>query len=127
MDNGRTATKLLLDEHYPPRLRNLLIDQGFDAVCLTHDRPHLRGRPDSEVLRTAANEGRVVVTEDVGTFMAAVAIEPNHCGIVFCHQLRFPRTPAGIGHLAKALSTLLRDPPRGLGRDPLIWWLAESD
>ncbi|MDR0593329.1 MAG: DUF5615 family PIN-like protein [Bifidobacteriaceae bacterium] len=113
----------LLDEHYPPRLAELLAARGVNAVTLTHDRPSLRGRPDDEVLRRARSEGLVVVTEDVTTFMAAVALVPDHRGVVLCHQRRYPRTPSGLPRLADALTALTRDPPGGFGTGPLMWWL----
>jgi hypothetical protein len=113
-----------LDEHYSPALRELLTQRGVDAVALTHDRADLRGQTDDAVLRQAVAEGRVVVTEDVATFMAAAALVPAHRGIVFCHQARFPRTPGGLVRLADALAALAADPPAGLGSEPVIWWLA---
>ncbi|MDR1186937.1 MAG: DUF5615 family PIN-like protein [Bifidobacteriaceae bacterium] len=118
-----TTVSFLLDEHYPPRLRDLLTEGGLDAVTLTHDRSWLRGRPDDEVLKQAAAERRVVVTEDVGTFMAAVLLVPEHCGVVLCHHRRFPRTASGLMRLADALLDLAADPPPGLASAPLIWWL----
>jgi hypothetical protein len=65
----------------------------------------------------------VVVTEDVGTFMAAVTLVPDHRGVVFCHHRRFPRTPTGLVDLSRALAALAAAPPPGLGEAPVIWWL----
>ncbi|MDR0592850.1 MAG: DUF5615 family PIN-like protein, partial [Bifidobacteriaceae bacterium] len=90
---------------------------------VTTTRPSLRGRPDDEVLQRARTEGLVVVTEDVNTLMAAVALVPDHRGVVFCHQRRYPRTPSGLPRLAEALTALTRDPPSGFGTRPLVWWL----
>ncbi|MDR0626662.1 MAG: DUF5615 family PIN-like protein [Bifidobacteriaceae bacterium] len=118
--------RLLLDEHYSPLLRDLLRARGVDAVALTHDRPELRGRPDDEVLALARNESRVVVTEDVTTFAAAIAAVPDHVGVIFCNHARFPRTRAGIHALAEALASLSEGPPEGLGSAPIALWLSRQ-
>lgn len=96
--------KLLLDEHYPGWLAD-----------------------DARVLAAAVAERRVVVTEDVTTFSAAVAFVPQHVGIVYCHHARFPRTRSGLFRLHKALVTLATDPPAGLGEHPVTWWLADPE
>lgn len=118
--------RLLLDEHYPPMLVTRLVERGIDAVGLLGDRPGLLGAPDVQVLRQAAAEGRVVVTEDVSTFPAAVRQVPDHVGVVYCRSSVFQRTPAGLVKLANALVSLATDPPGELGRQPVIWWL-EAD
>lgn len=71
----------------------------------------------------AVAEGRVVITEDVRTFGAAVRKVPDHVGVVYCHHRRFPRTRDGLDVLRRALIQLTKTPPTGLGRTPLIWWL----
>ncbi|MCL2653395.1 MAG: DUF5615 family PIN-like protein [Propionibacteriaceae bacterium] len=115
--------RFLLDEHYPPALVILLAEHGVDAVGLLGDRPSLPGTPDSTVLRQAATEGRVVVTEDVSTFPAAVRDVPDHVGVVYCRSSVFRRTPAGLASLADALMALASNPPAGLGDQPVVWWL----
>ena len=119
--------RFLLDEHYPTALAAALSDEGLDAVALVADRPALRGADDTRVLTSAVAEGRVVVTEDVRTFMAAVASVPDHLGVVFCHHARFPRTKAGLQVLSRALVALAADPPAGLGEQPVIWWLSADE
>ncbi|MDR2565476.1 MAG: DUF5615 family PIN-like protein [Bifidobacteriaceae bacterium] len=119
-----SAIRLLLDEHYPPALARLLRETGIDAVAITADRPLLMGAPDSEVLMAAVADGRVVVTEDVTTFPAAVKRVPGHLGIVYCRSRAFPRTRGGLQRLAASLQCLASDPPPGLGSAPLEWWLA---
>lgn len=116
--------RFLLDEHYPGRLARDLTLRGLDVLSLTLDRPELRGVDDTAVLRAAVTERRVVVTEDVRTFGVAAAQVPEHVGIVYCHHARFPRTGTGLHVLAEALVALAHDPPPGLGRHPMEWWLA---
>lgn len=117
----------LLDEHYPLRLAEQLRSAGVDAVTLVGERPELVGVDDSAVLRAAASERRVVVTEDVSTFGVAGAQVPDHVGIVFCHYARFPRTANGLTTLRTALVSLAADPPAGLGDHPVVWWLAPGE
>jgi Domain of unknown function (DUF5615) len=119
--------RLLLDEHYPAWLAEELTADGLDTVALTGHRPQLRGVDDSRVLATAAAEGRVVVTEDVNTFGAAIALVPDHVGVVYCHHARFPRTRPGLYRLRKAIIALAADPPPGLGEQPVVWWLSSLE
>jgi|SRR5580658_7557518 hypothetical protein len=118
--------RFMLDEHYPGWLAEDLATDGIDAVALTAHRPALRGVDDKRVLEAAVAERRVVITEDVSTFGAAVLLIPNHLGIVYCHHARFPRTRPGLERLRKALVALAADPPAGLGEHPVVWWLADA-
>ncbi|MDR1189174.1 MAG: DUF5615 family PIN-like protein [Bifidobacteriaceae bacterium] len=110
--------RLLLDEHYPPALARKLVEDGIDAVALVEGRPNLVGASDADVLRAAASEARVVVTEDVSTFSAAIREVPDHVGVVFCRSGVFRRTPAGLGTIRRALLDLATNPPIGLGVEP---------
>jgi hypothetical protein len=100
-----------------------LFGSGIDAVAITPDRPQLWGATDADVLRAAVAEGRVVVTEDVSTFPAAIAEVPDHVGVVYCRSQAFRRTPAGLARIAAALLALVQAPPPGSGEAPVIWWL----
>src|SRR5712691_11043425 len=124
MPSERVAIRFLLDEHYPGWLAEDLAADGLDAVALTAHRPGLRGADDGRVLEAALAEGRIVVTEDVSTFSVAIALVPDHVGIVYCHHARFPRTRPGLEKLRKALGALASDPPAGLGEYPIVWWLS---
>lgn len=115
--------RFLLDEHYPGWLAEALTEDGVDTVALTAHRPELRGSDDQKVLRAAAGEGRVVVTEDVTTFAAAIAAVADHVGVVSSHHAGDPRTGPGLHRLRRALVELHSHPPPGLGRQPVEWWL----
>jgi len=115
--------RLLLDEHYPPWLRDNLAVDGHDVLCLASDRPDLRGHDDDAVLQAAATDRRIVVTEDVATFGLAIERIPDHVGVIYCLAARFPRTRPGLNRLRQALGELAADPPPGLGTDPLVLWL----
>lgn len=125
MSSDPPEIRFLLDEHYPGWLADDLTAAGVDAVALVAHRPELRGMDDGRVLAAAVGDGRVVVTEDVSTFSAAIAMVPNHIGVVYCHHRRYPRTRPGLTKLGKALVALAADPPSGLGTLPVVWWLAD--
>jgi len=125
MEYEESPIRFLLDEHYPGWLADQLTSDGIDTVALTANRPELRGADDERVLRAAASERRVVVTEDVTTFGVAATLVPHHVGVVYCHHARFPRTKSGLGKLRKALGALADDPPAGLGSEPVPWWLPD--
>lgn len=126
MPAERIRLRFLLDEHYPGWLADDLSASGVDTVALTAHRPELRGADDRRVLEAAVAERRVVVTEDVSTFSAAIALVPGHRGIVYCHHARFPRTRPGLEQLRKCLEALAADPPAGLGEHPVVWWLSNA-
>ena len=124
MPSDPPQIRYLLDEHYPGWLADAMVADGIDAVALTAHRPELRGVDDRIVLEAAVTEGRVIVTEDVTTFSAAITLVGSHLGVVYCHHARFPRTKPGLARLRRALVALAKDPPAGLGQHPVEWWLA---
>ena len=119
------SLRLLFDEHYPAWLVTDISQCGLDATGILRDYPWLLGASDIDVLRTATGDRRIVVTEDIITFPAAIAAIPDHCGVIFCRSRVLPRTRPGLAHLAKALTLLADNPPPGLGSEPLEWWLAD--
>lgn len=124
MPSERPQIRYLLDEHYPGWLAEALSADGIDTVALTAHRPELRGVDDRTVLDAAVAEGRVVVTEDVSTFSAAIALAGPHVGVIYCHHGRYPRTRPGLERLRRALTELAQQPPEGLGQHAIEWWLA---
>ncbi len=125
MRSDRPDIRFLLDEHYPAWLADKMTADGVDTVALIAHRPELRSSDHRGVLDAAPGEGRVVVTEDVTTFSAAIALVPDHVGVVYCHHTRYPRTMPGLTRLHRALLALAADPPGGLGAYPIVWWLPE--
>jgi hypothetical protein len=122
MPSKPRRVRFLLDEHYPEWLATELTQAGWDTIAVVASAT-LRGADDQLVLAFAAAERRVMVTEDVTTFTAAIIAIPDHAGVVYCPHTRFPRTRPGLARLAIALQTLAADPPPGLGTGPLVWWL----
>ena len=98
--------RLLLDEHYAPRLAQVLRDAGHDVVALL-DVPAAAGLPDPEVYALAAEQGRRVVTENVRDFRPllarAVAGSSPLAPLLLVRPGRHPRSRAGERSLASAL------------------------
>lgn len=122
VQHPRSVVRFLLDEHYPGWLAAQLTEAGFDSSAVVL-RDELRGVDDTTVLRTAAEEQRIVVTEDVTTFSLAMTAVPEHAGVVFCHHRRFPRTRPGLTRLGDALIAFAESPPCDV-EAPFTWWLA---
>jgi predicted nuclease of predicted toxin-antitoxin system len=105
--------RLLLDERYSPAVAEQLRARGHDAVSV-HDAAYrrLEGAPDEDVFGAAADEGRVLVTENVPDFSRLEAEALAEGGpapaLVFTTNRRFPRgDPASTGRLVRALARLL--------------------
>jgi hypothetical protein len=112
--------KLLLDEHFSPRVAAALRRRSHDVVAVA-ERDDLRRQPDVSILASAGAEGRVVVTEDVADFLTLGARRlPDrrpHRGVVLVPRHAFPRHRSGIGQIVRALEALLVLRP---GDDDLI-------
>ncbi len=101
--------KLLLDEHFSPRIAEVLRGRGHDVTAVAGSA--LAGLADRRLIAAAREDGRVLVTENVTDFQA-IAVElahvgANHAGIVFTSPRRFPRSVDGIGRLVEGLDLLL--------------------
>lgn len=119
--------KLLLDEMHGPAVAEQLRRRGRDARAIA-EIGELRGMADIDVLRCAASDRRVVVTENVKDFAqvhaALIATDVRHAGVIFTHPRRFPRAARGAAsRLADALERFLADVPPGLEGTPFVWWL----
>jgi Domain of unknown function (DUF5615) len=114
------TVRLLLDEMYPPALAEVLRQQGHDAVAVVAV-PALVGVDDPMVLAAATTGDRCLVTENIRDF-AVLVRHTSHCGVLFVHGQRWPRTRNGIHRLATALGQTVS---RGRVPGPSdIGWLA---
>lgn len=99
--------KLLLDEHFDHVIAEQLSFRAVDAVAITRDRAHLVGQDDDVILRGAAAEGRVVVTNNVRDFAPLVEDfglrGEQHYGVLFTDDDTFWRGEAGVGLLVRSL------------------------
>ena len=102
--------RLLLDEHYATEVASALRDRGYDVIAVA-ERQDLRRRMDIDVLVAAAEEGRVVVTEDAKDFvpigLRRLPSREPHSGIVLVSPRAVPRSRNGFGLLIRALDALL--------------------
>jgi hypothetical protein len=103
--------RLLLDEHYSPKIAAELRKHRHDVVSAT-ERDDLRGLADREFWNLASAEGRALMTENVADFMPlvreAAAEGRRHSGVVFTSPRSLPRGPRTIGLFVKSLGSLLR-------------------
>jgi predicted nuclease of predicted toxin-antitoxin system len=107
--------RLVLDEMHSWRAALALRNAGHDVVAVV-DEVGLRGIADEALLEWAANEDRVVVTENRDDFRQLgvkwAAGRRHHPGILLTTKRRFP--PTEPDRLVAALDHLLRHPPADL-------------
>jgi len=119
--------RLLLDEHYSPRIAEELRNRGHDVVSV-QERDDLRGLGDLELWNRASAEGRALVTENVADFMplvrATAAEGERHVGIVFTSPRSLPRALETIGVYVDRLDSLLRDRPADNALSDQVLWLS---
>lgn len=103
--------RLLLDEHYSPRIAKQLRRRGHDVVSVS-ERAELIGLSDSDLLRAATAERRALVTENVADFVELArqfaAHEEDHYGVIFTYSARFPRSRATVGVFVRELGRSFR-------------------
>jgi Domain of unknown function (DUF5615) len=104
--------KLLLDEHYSPKIAAELRNHGHDVVSAA-ERDDLRGLGDRELWNLASAEGRALMTENVADFMPlireAAAEGARHSGVVFTSPRSLPRSLGTIGVYVERLDGFLRE------------------
>lgn len=102
---------LLLDEMFSPAIARLLVADGIDCDAVAA-RPSLRSRDDAEVLETALDEGRVLVTNNVVDFERLRSRRQADGlpvpGLIYTSDDRFPRDRDFTGRLASALNPVAR-------------------
>lgn len=99
--------KLLLDEMIGPSVARELRDRGLDVVAVA-ERTDLRALPDDVVLDVAREEGRTLVTLNIGDFARLhqqwLAEGRQHCGLVLVTTQAFPQDRRLVGALVSALN-----------------------
>jgi predicted nuclease of predicted toxin-antitoxin system len=121
--------RLLLDEHYSPRIAEELRNRGHDVVSLG-ERQDVRGLDDRELWNRASAEKRAVLTENVADFMplvreAAAGGEP-HFGVIFTSPRSLPRGAGTIGIYVERLDRFLRDRPSDDALMDQVYWLGPN-
>ena len=104
--------RLLLDEHYSPRIATELRERGHDVVSAA-ERDDVRGLGDRELWNVATAEGRALMTENAADFMPfvreAAAEGARHSGVVFTSPRSSPRSLGTIGVYVERLDSYLRE------------------
>lgn len=104
--------RLLLDEHYSPKIAEQLRARGYDVFAVG-ETVELRQLEDEDLLLWARKDGRVVVTENVSDFMhwhrTFLVRGEAHAGILFTSPKAFPRRTGAIGRMITALATFIDD------------------
>ena len=118
--------RLLLDEHYSPRIAEQLRGRGYDVESVS-ERDDLRGLGDLELWKRASTEHRAFVTENVADFMRlvreAAAAGESHFGVVFTSPSTFARSAATVGLFVEALAALLAARPADDALAGQVHWL----
>lgn len=102
--------RLLLDEQYSPEIAEQLRHRGYDVVAVKGSR-ELEGMEDEALLRSAAEQGRALLTNNVSDFAPLspewVSRGEHHMGLVFTSDESMPRSRKTIGLYIEKLSELL--------------------
>ena len=121
--------KLLLDEHYSPRIAEHLRAQGHDVTSVV-EQSALAGLADRTLITVARRDGRALVTENVGDLMPIATelarIGTAHAGIILTNRHRFPRSRDGMGRLVEALRDLLVAHPQDDAFTDRVVWLKSA-
>jgi hypothetical protein len=122
--------KLVLDEHFSPRIAEALRTRGHDVVAVAGS--DLAGLADRQLVAAARDDGRVLVTENVADFLAIAGelarLAVGHAGIIFTSPRRFPRSIGGVGRLVETLEgVLLADPSENALADRVMWLVEKID
>jgi predicted nuclease of predicted toxin-antitoxin system len=99
--------RFLVDENLSPRIADLLTQDGHDAVHVR--KIQAAGTPDSEIVRIAQSEGRVIVSADTdfGALIAhARAVKPS---VVLVREFAGLRPPQLAALLLSHLEDLQAD------------------
>lgn len=101
--------KLLLDEHFSPRIAQELRDRGHDAVAVG-ERSALRSIADRALFERAVAEQRALLTNDVGDFVPLlrdwIASGRDHYGLLLTSDTSMPRTRGAAGRFVEVLDEL---------------------
>ncbi len=92
--------RFLVDESFPARLAAFLKTQGHDVTRVGSDLPH--GMPDEDVLATASNETRILITDDTDFGELIHRRGLAHAGVIL-FRLGYAPLPTRITLLERVL------------------------
>jgi predicted nuclease of predicted toxin-antitoxin system len=96
--------KFLVDNALPPRLAQLLVEAGYDAVHVGSYGMH--AAPDEEILARALQEERVIVSADTDFGVILAAQAASHPSFVLFRDPNLLLAQDYAGMLIPAMSTL---------------------
>lgn len=115
---------LVLDEMFSPEIASELVKRGHDVIAVAAD-PTLAGLPDQQLLESATEQARVLVTENVKDLeilrRLAAADGRTHAGLLYAAPRRFPRDRRFLGTIVAALDRTIT--ARQLPRPNEVTWL----
>lgn len=119
--------KLLLDAQLSHLIAEELERRHHDVDAVTSRADIPDNTPDDQVLALAANEDRVVVTNNIKDFVPLAAQRINngsgHAGLILI-AATVPRTKASAGPLADALEQKIHEYPNGLANNQA--WISKA-
>lgn len=119
--------RLLLDEHYSREIAEQLRERGHDVTAVTED-PALEGLDDEPLLRLAREQGRALLTNNVGDFALLIrewtGRGEGHAGVIYTSDESMPRSRNTIGVYVERLSALLGDHPGEESFRDRVEWLS---
>jgi hypothetical protein len=121
--------RLLLDEHYSPKIAEALRERRYDVVS-AQERDVLSGLADRELWARTSDERRGLVTENVADFMPlvreAASAGERHFGVVFTSPRSLPRGRASIGVCVETLDGFLAERPAEDALTDQVHWLGAA-
>jgi len=122
--------RLLLDEHYSPKIADELRKRGHDVVSVK-ERDDLQGLADLQLWNSAVTEGRALLTENVAHFVSLVretaAQGDRHLGVVFTSPRSMPRGVRTIGLYVDVLDAFVRGHPGEEALLDRVAWLGPAE
>lgn len=117
--------RIALDHHYSPIIAEQLRSQDHDVVAAVERGWHQD--TDDSLLGRCTAERRVLVTNNVGDFMAIsrqwATQGRSHAGLIFTSDPSLPRTRRTIGKYVELLAALLLNEPDSDAWEDRIYWL----
>ena len=118
--------RLLLDEHYPRAIAEVLRKKGHD-VAAVQEQGQLLDKKDADLFALAARDRTAFLTEDVADFMPllrqATSAGLDHFGLVISSAHSLPRTKKNIGRFVQVLDVLMRAHPDEAGLRNRVCWI----
>jgi predicted nuclease of predicted toxin-antitoxin system len=116
--------KLLLDEMLDASIAHGLRKRGYDVAAIQRDAA-LEGKDDPDVLRTATQQNRVLVTNNVEDFARLhqrfLADGEEHAGIILVSSRSLPRSKRTIGLWVQTLVEYLDGNPTTSLKNECRW------